>query len=260
MILSPGLHLALLEHPEVEARAVVGDEQRGNLRIVHADPDPVAGDAGLRHLEDRAADLVAIADAHLVVAESLDGEVLAELSVHEVVPSELAFPVPIRVDLVDEHRALLAAVARQIALTIAVNVEPADPAGTGHGILEDPGEDRPPLPGHVLRQADVDRQQRPDAAGPPTGARARLASRRGGCGSRRPDRRGGWPCRQSGRRSIRRTRRVRGTFGRWLLSEFALGDGPRRVDQPDVAEGLGEVAEELSAYGVDSPRRAGRRR
>ncbi len=159
------LYLALFEHAEVEARAVVGDEQRGNPRIVHADPDAIAGDARLRHLEDRAADLVAIADAHLVVAESFHGEVLAELSVHEVVSSQLAFPVPIRVDLVDEHRTLLAAVPRQIALTIAVNVEPADPAGTGHRVLEDPGEDGPPLPGHVLRQADVDRQQRPQRAG-----------------------------------------------------------------------------------------------
>ena len=83
----------------------------------------------------------------------------------EVVSSELALPVPIRVDLVDEHRPLLAAVPGQIALTIAVNVEPADPAGTGHGVLEDAGEDGLPLPGHVLRQADVDRQQRPNGLG-----------------------------------------------------------------------------------------------
>ena len=157
MISSPRLHLALLEHAEVEAGAVVGDEQGRNPRIIHADPDAIAGDARLGHLEDRAADLVAIADADLVVAESFDGEVLAELSVDEVVSSELALPVPIRVDLVDEHRTLLAAVPRQIALTVAVDVEPADPAGPGHGVLEDPREDRSPLPGHVLRQADVDR-------------------------------------------------------------------------------------------------------
>ena len=134
----------------------MGDEQGGNPRIVHADPDAIAGDARLRYLEDGAANLVAIADAHLVVAQSLHREVLAELPVHEVVSSQLAFPVPIRVDLVDEHRTLLAAVPGQIALTIAVNVEPADPAGTGHGVLEDPGKDGPPLPGHVLRQTDVD--------------------------------------------------------------------------------------------------------
>ena len=111
------------------------------------------------HLEDRAADLVAIADAHLVVAEPFDGEVLAELPVHEVVSAELAFPVPIRLDLVDEHRTLLAAVPGKIALTVAVDVEPADPAGAGDGVLEDPREDRPALPRHVLRQADVYRKQ-----------------------------------------------------------------------------------------------------
>ena len=80
------------------------------------------------HLEDRAADLVAVADAHLVVAESLHGEVLAELSVDEVVSAQLALPVAVRVDLVDEHRTLLTAMPGQIALAIAVDVEPADPA------------------------------------------------------------------------------------------------------------------------------------
>ena len=67
MISVSRLYLALFEHAEVEARTVVGDEQRGNARVVHADPDAVAGDAGLRYLEGGAADLVAVADAHLVV-------------------------------------------------------------------------------------------------------------------------------------------------------------------------------------------------
>ena len=118
-----GLHLALLEHAEVEAGAAVGDEQGGNARVVHADPDAVAGDARLGDLEDGGADPVAVADADLVVAQSLDGEVLAELPVDEVVSSELAFPVPVGVDLVDEHGALLAAVPAEIALTVAVDVE-----------------------------------------------------------------------------------------------------------------------------------------
>lgn len=159
------LHIALFEHAEVEAWPVVGDEQGGNPRVVHPDPDAVAGYAGLCDLEDRGADLVAIPDADFVVAESFNGEVLAELSVHETVSSELELPVPIRVDLVDEHRTLLAAVPRQIALTVAGNVEPADPLGTGHRVLEDAGEDGPPLPGHVLRHADVDRQQFADRLG-----------------------------------------------------------------------------------------------
>ena len=92
-------HVALLEDAEVEARAAVGDEQGGNARVVHADPDAVAGDARLRDLEDGCADLVAVADADLVVTERFDREVLAELSIHEILASKLACPVPIRVDL-----------------------------------------------------------------------------------------------------------------------------------------------------------------
>ena len=46
-----GRDLSLLEHPEVEARPVVGDEQGGNPRVVQTDPDSVAGDARLCHLE-----------------------------------------------------------------------------------------------------------------------------------------------------------------------------------------------------------------
>ena len=107
------LHLALFEHPEVEARTAVGDQQGGNLRVVHADPDPVAGHPRLGHLEGRGADPIAVPDAHLGVGEAFDGEVLAELPVREVVSSELAFPVPVGVDLVDEHRPLLAAVSRR---------------------------------------------------------------------------------------------------------------------------------------------------
>jgi len=42
----------------------------------------------LRYLEDRGADLVAVTDADLVVAESVDGEVLAELPVYEIASSE----------------------------------------------------------------------------------------------------------------------------------------------------------------------------
>src|SRR5215213_9528480 len=154
------LHVPLLEHAEVEARAVVGDEQGGNPRVVHADPDAVTGDAGLADLEDGGADPVAVADADLVVTEPVDREVLAELPVDEVVASELAFPVPIGVDLVDEHGALLAAMPLEVALTVAVDVEPTHAARTRDRVLEDAGEDTPPLPSHVPRHADIDGQQR----------------------------------------------------------------------------------------------------
>ena len=50
----------------------------------------------------------------------------------------------------------------EIALTVAVDIELADAAGTGDRVLEDAGEDGLPLPRHVLRHADIDRQQPPD--------------------------------------------------------------------------------------------------
>jgi len=78
------------------------------------------------------------------------------------VSSQLAFPIPIGVDLVDEHGTLFPAVPRKIALTITLDVELADMTGAGHRVLEDAGEDRPPLPRHVLRHADVHGEQASD--------------------------------------------------------------------------------------------------
>src|SRR4051794_25629886 len=156
---APRLHLALLEHAEVEAGAPVGDQQCRNARIVHAKPDAVAGDARLGDLEERAADPVAVADAYLVVAEPFHREVLAELPVDEVASSQLVLPVAIRLDLIDEDGALLAAVPGTITLAVAVHVELADAASAADGILVDAGEHALPLPRHVLGHADVDRQQ-----------------------------------------------------------------------------------------------------
>ena len=159
------LDLALLQHAEVEAGAAVRDEQGRDARVVHADADAVAGDARLRDLEDGGADLVAVADAHLVVAQSLDREVLAELAVDEVIATELAFPVAVGVALVDEHGPLLAAVPAQVALAVTVDVELAHTARAADGVLEDAGEDGLPLPGHVLRHADIHGDQRAHGLG-----------------------------------------------------------------------------------------------
>jgi hypothetical protein len=153
--LVPGLHVALLEYAEVEARAVVGDEQGGDARIIHANPDPVAGHARLRDLKYGRPNPVAVADADLIVGEPLDREVLAELPVDEVASPELAFPVPVGLDLVDEHGALLATVAREIALTVPLDVQLTHVARTADRILEDAREHSPPLPGHIPRHADV---------------------------------------------------------------------------------------------------------
>src|SRR3954452_19097464 len=159
-----GLHLAFFENAEVEARAAVRDEQRRNTGVVQPDPDAVASDAGLADLEDGAPDPKAVADAHLVVGEPFDREVLAELAVYEVASAELALPIAVGVDLVDERRPHLAAVPGEIALSVPLDVELGHPAGTRHGFLEHAGEHGLALPLHVLRQADVDRQQGPNVS------------------------------------------------------------------------------------------------
>jgi hypothetical protein len=71
-----------------------------------------------------APDPVAITNAHLIVGQAVDCEVLAELPKGEVASVELILPIMIRGDLIDKDGPVLAAVPRQITLTIAVDVEP----------------------------------------------------------------------------------------------------------------------------------------
>jgi hypothetical protein len=78
----------------------------------------------LGDFKQRSANPVAIANADLTVGQSLYREVFAELPEGEIVPIQFTFPVAIRLDLVDKHRALLASVTGQIPLGIAINVEP----------------------------------------------------------------------------------------------------------------------------------------
>src|SRR5262249_46232675 len=130
--------------------------------IFHSKPDPVAGHTGLGDLEGRAPDPVAVADTDLVVAEPFDREVLAELSVDEVVAFKLAFPVPVGVELIDEDGTLLPAVPGEITLPVALDVELGHSASAGHRVLEDAGKDRLSLPGYVLRETDVHGHQPAD--------------------------------------------------------------------------------------------------
>ena len=127
-----GAHLAFLQDPEVEPRPPAGGEQGGHPGLVHPDADPITGHPGLGDLEHRAADPVAVADAHGVVGQAFDGEVLAELSGHEAGPPKLLLPVAMRLELVDEDGALLAPMPGQVALAVAGQVQPArrgsDPA------------------------------------------------------------------------------------------------------------------------------------
>src|SRR5207244_2210667 len=93
-------------------------------RFVHANPDAVARHARLRHLEQRAADAVPVANADLVVRQALHGEVFAELPEGKVAAAQGALPVSVRVDLVDHHRALLAAMPGKVSLSVSLEIEP----------------------------------------------------------------------------------------------------------------------------------------
>ena len=152
-------NVALFEHAEVEARTAVGHEERGHARLVHPDPDPVAGDPRLGDLEERRADAIPVADADLVVAEPLDREVLAELAEREVVAVHLVLPVPVRVELVHVHGPLLASVTLQITLAVAVHVQTPDGARPVDRLLPDAREHGLPLPRDLPRQPDVDRDE-----------------------------------------------------------------------------------------------------
>src|SRR6185295_16982773 len=99
------------------------------------------------------------ADTGGIVGKPLHGEVLAELAVHEFVPFQLLLPMPVRIDLVDEHRAMLPAVSSQITLSVAFEIQAADSTSAGDWSLPDPGVYHVAVPHDVSRKADVDRDQ-----------------------------------------------------------------------------------------------------
>jgi hypothetical protein len=134
-------------------------QQRGQLRLAQSQADPVTGDAGLGDLELRLADAVPVADADLVIGQAVDGQVLTEHAIGQVVAPEVLPPVVIGLDLVDEHRPLLAAVALGVALAVAIDVKAAHHLRTGHRLLPDTRENGLAMPRHVLRHPDIDRQQ-----------------------------------------------------------------------------------------------------
>src|SRR5260370_19639123 len=152
-----GADLAFLQYAQVEPRPSAGCQQCRHSALVHPNADAIAGNARLRDLEQRAADLITVADAHGIVGQSFDRKVLAELSVNEVGPPQLLLPVTIRFDLIGEDGALLAPVPFQVALTVSVEIQPGNAAAAAHGILPYPGVHRATLPLDVARKADVHR-------------------------------------------------------------------------------------------------------
>ena len=211
-------HFARLQDAEVESRPSAGGQQGGHAGLVHPNADAIAGDTRLRHLEQRAADPIAIADAHGIVGQSFNGEVLAELSADEVGPLQLLLPVSIGFDLVGVDRALLTAVPGQVALTIAVEIQSADLTSATHRLLPDRGVHRATLPCDVAREANVHREESSHVVGGITRTRDR----------RRPD---------------HPRRRARRQHGRWRTRLPCRPSTDRGRDLPgvvsrDVARGV----------------------
>ena len=127
--------IAFLEDAEVEAWPSARGQERSHSRLVHADADAVAGGPGLGHLVQSGPDPITVADANLVIRQSLDGEVLAELPVGEIVAVQPLLPVAVRFDLIDEDRPLLSSVAAEVALPVALDVQPPHHARPVHRVL-----------------------------------------------------------------------------------------------------------------------------
>ncbi len=120
--LVPRTHFAFLQDAEVESWSSTGCQQCRHARFIHSNADAVAGNARLSDLEDRTADLITIADAHGIIWQSFDCEVLAELAVNKVGSPQLLLPIAVRFHLVDEDGPLLTPMSGQVALPVSFQI------------------------------------------------------------------------------------------------------------------------------------------
>jgi hypothetical protein len=148
-------HLAFLQDTEVEPRPSAGCQQSRHAGLVHPDANAIAGNTRLGHFEPRAAALITIADAHGIVGQSFDREVLAELSTDEVRSVQLLLPIAVRFDLLHEDGALLTPVPGQVTLTVSVQIQPNDSTAARNRILPNPGVHSAPLPLDASRLATL---------------------------------------------------------------------------------------------------------
>jgi hypothetical protein len=150
-----GLHFPFFQHAAIETGPAMLHQQRRHFRIIHADAHPVTSDARLRYLEQGFTDPITISDTDIGVGHAIDREVLAELTIVEIVASQLLLPVSIGLDLIDEHCAMLATMSREIGLTVAVEVKLAYQPRARHGSLPDGRPHRLASPRDVTRQTDI---------------------------------------------------------------------------------------------------------
>jgi hypothetical protein len=133
----------------------MGYHQGWHPRLIHADTESVARYSRLRHFKYGIPNAVSIADADFVIGKSVNCEVFSELAEDKVVPSEKAFPVVIGVRLINKNGALLSAMAGEVALSIAIDIELAYHASSLDWRFPDRGTDSLTVPCHVARETDI---------------------------------------------------------------------------------------------------------
>jgi hypothetical protein len=134
-------------------------QQCRHAGLIRADSNSIASDAGLRHFEQRAPNPISVADANLIVRQTFNGKVLAELAPGKIVAPKLLFPISIRVDLIDEHRAMLAPMPGQVSLPVTVEIEPPHRTRTQDWALPYCSVHRLSFPRNIAWKADIHRHQ-----------------------------------------------------------------------------------------------------
>src|SRR5580698_9149020 len=152
--------LSFFEDTAIKPWSLMRDEKRRHLRVVHSDTDAIASHSRLSHFKQRTTDPVAISDANLIIRQTIDCQVFAELAVLKVMSLEIRLPVAIRVDLIHHHGAVLSAVSRKITLSIAIEIQPARHHSARYWPLPDSGVNYLALPCYVAWKTDVQRDKR----------------------------------------------------------------------------------------------------
>ena len=152
-------NFALGDDTAIEPWPAMRNKQSRHLRIVHSNSETIAGDTRLRYFKDRSADPVSVPNANLIVGEAFHGEILSKLPVLEVISAELALPIPIGFELINHNGTMFTAVAFEIGLAIAVQIEPSSKDPPGDRAFPDRGADDFALPRDFTWKAHIDGQK-----------------------------------------------------------------------------------------------------
>jgi hypothetical protein len=147
--------LAFLEYAQIEARTTIRNQQGGHPRLIHSNADAVASHARLCYFKQCTADSIAVAYAHLIVIQALNGKIFAELAEGEIVAAKMILPVPVGIDLIYQDRAVLAPMSGEIALAIALDVESPDKAAALNRIFPDARMHCLAVPRNVARKTNI---------------------------------------------------------------------------------------------------------